>query len=515
MTFVALLSISLLLISLSIKTTTLSQAQCLSDQRDALIQFKHGFNNKTQLHSWNSSTDCCTWDGIECNDQTGMVTAINLAYMSISGELNPALFNLSSLQYLDLSWNNYNITLPQTGFERLGNLTDLDLSYSGFAGEIPIGISSLKHLISLDLSDNILYLHDTNLKTLLGNLTKLQGLWLDGVDISLNGSEWGDAVSQVGTTLVSLSMQNCGLRGNLPDEIFYFTNLTYLDLSFNSMLTGKLLELTKQSFLQYMFLIGTNLTGPIPNSFENLQYLLEFFLTDSDFYGEIPPSIANLTRLQYLDFSSNRFTGTIPMSLFSHPSLESLYLNNNQLSGCLAEFSNGSSVLETIYLYYNNLQGQLPISIFKSPHLFELNLESNNFNGTFNLDIIKHNKMLDILSLSYNNLSIIEGKNHNDSFYASFLQMTTILSASCNLKKFPSFLSFQTKIYKLDLSNNSLAGEIPLSICNVPIRVLVLSYNNLTGTMPPCLLEAAKSREVLYLRSNKLSGPLPRNISEG
>ncbi|XP_078161161.1 receptor-like protein 9DC1 [Carex rostrata] len=253
MTFVALLSISLLLFFLSIKTTTLSQAQCLSDQRDALIQFKHGFNNNTQLHSWNSSTDCCIWDGIECDDQTGMVTAINLAAASISGELNPALFNLSSLQYLDLSSNNfYNITLPQTGFERLGNLTDLDLSSSGFAGEIPIGISSLKHLISLYLSDNILHLHETNLKTVLSNLTNLQILGLDGADISLNGSEWGNAVSQVGITLVSLSMANCGLRGNLPDEIFYFTNLTYLDLSSNSKLSGKLPELTKQSILQYI-----------------------------------------------------------------------------------------------------------------------------------------------------------------------------------------------------------------------------------------------------------------------
>ncbi|XP_078161155.1 receptor-like protein 6 [Carex rostrata] len=521
MTFVALLSISLLLFSLSIKTTTLSQAQCLSDQRDALIQFKHGFNKKNQLHSWNSSTDCCIWDGIKCDDQTGMVTAISLADMSISGELNPALFNLSSLQYLDLSFNNfYNITLPQTGFERLGNLTHLDLSYSGFAGEIPIGISSLKHLISLDLSDNhygdsnTLYLHGTNLKTLLSNLTKLQGLRLDGVDISLNGSEWGDAVSQVGTTLVYLYMVNCGLRGILPNEIFYFTNLTHLDLSFNSMLTGKLPELTKQSFLQYMFLSSTNLTGPFPNSFENLQYLLEFRLSDSDFYGEIPPSIANLTRLLNLDFSSNRLTGTIPMSLFSHPSLELLNLNDNQLSGCLHEFSNGSSVLESIDLNSNNLQGQLPISIFKSLNLVNLNLESNHFNGTFNLDIIKHNKKLDVLYLSNNNLSIIEGKNHNDSFYASFPQMKTILLASCNLKKFPSFLSFQTKIDNLDLSNNSLAGDIPLSICNVPIRVLVLSYNNLTGTIPPCLLEAAESREVLNLRSNKLSGTLPRNISE-
>ncbi|XP_078149168.1 receptor-like protein 7 [Carex rostrata] len=314
-------------------------------------------------------------------------------------------------------------------------------------------------------------------------------------------------------------MADCGLRGNIPDEIFHHTNLTDLELSDNPMLSGQL-----------------------PESIGNLQYLSLLALSNCSFYGDFPRSIINLTRLE------------------------------------------------------------------------DLELGSNYFNGTLNLDIIQHNQKLAVLDLSNNNLSIVEGKNHNSLFYASFPQFYYISMASCNLKKFPSFLSYQKQIGGLNLSNNQidgvipnwlhsqtgivfldlshnfltkiegdadltslsglkfldihsnrisgpvpllpqgivyvdfssnhffslptyfvssyrylsvsnngLKGEIPLSICNqtspefygssIP-QVLDLSYNNLSGRMPPCLLEDAEFREVLNLRGNKLSGSLPLNISQ-
>ncbi|XP_078149673.1 uncharacterized protein LOC144544990 [Carex rostrata] len=516
----ALVSILLLLFSFFIKPPTLTEAHCLPDQRHALIKLEQGFNT-TELQSWNASTDCCIWDGITCDEKTGMVTALNLTNRSISGELNQALFNLSSLRYVNLADNNfYNITLPQTGFERLDNLTHLNLSYSGFVGQVPIGISTLRNLILLDLSDfsststNTLYLHDTGLKTFLSNLTNLQVLRLDSVDISLDEYEWGNTIFQVGSALKELSMASCGLRGNFPDEIFHLTNLTKLDLSDNSMLSGQLSEFKKRSLLQSLDLANTNFSGPIPDSIGNLQYLLKLSLFNCNFYGEVPPSITNLTRLEYLNLGSNKLTGTIPMFLFSHPSLQILQLSKNQLSGYLPKSSNGSSILEVINLSYNNLQGQLLTSLFKYPQLVRLILESNNFNGTFNLDVIKHNMNLEFLYLSNNKLSIIEGKKHNESFYASFPQLQGLSLSSCNLTMFPSFLSYQTNIFVIDLSNNSLSGEILHSICNVTLpSVLDLSYNNLTSTVPPCLLGDTEL-EVLNLKSNKLRGPLPQNISQ-
>jgi hypothetical protein len=67
--------------------------------------------------------------------------------------LDPAIFELTSLQRLDLSINCFGqYSLPASGFERFSLLTYLNLSNSGFSGQIPIGIGRLASLVSLDLS---------------------------------------------------------------------------------------------------------------------------------------------------------------------------------------------------------------------------------------------------------------------------------------------------------------------------------------------------------------------------
>ncbi|KAJ3690985.1 hypothetical protein LUZ61_020149 [Rhynchospora tenuis] len=271
MTALLLLYSTLVLLSFSTtKASTLTQALCLADQRHALLQLKKGFELTDQLQSWSASTDCCSWDGITCDQLTGLVIAVDLSDLHISGELSPALFNLSSLQYLNLSYNSFiGVELPQTGFDRLANLTHLDLSNSGFAGQVPSGISLLTNLISLDLSYNYFEVHDPDLQTLLRNLTNIQVLNLDGNNHFLN-SYFPTFLANF-SRLSVLSLSYCGLRGQFPLKIFHHTNLTVLDLTENPMLTGKLPEFTRASFLQYLSLASTSFNGPIPDSIGNLQ----------------------------------------------------------------------------------------------------------------------------------------------------------------------------------------------------------------------------------------------------
>lgn len=67
----------------------------------------------------------------------------------------------------------------------------LNLSYAGFDGQIPMELSTLTQLVSLDLSYNyFLKLESPDLKTLVGNLLNLGELYLDDVNLNLNGSEW-------------------------------------------------------------------------------------------------------------------------------------------------------------------------------------------------------------------------------------------------------------------------------------------------------------------------------------
>ncbi|CAN7086604.1 unnamed protein product, partial [Brassica oleracea var. botrytis] len=51
---------------------------CLPDQRDALLEFKDEFPiDESNPIAWNNtSTDCCFWKGITCNDRSGQVKMV-------------------------------------------------------------------------------------------------------------------------------------------------------------------------------------------------------------------------------------------------------------------------------------------------------------------------------------------------------------------------------------------------------------------------------------------------------
>ncbi|RXI01456.1 hypothetical protein DVH24_014805 [Malus domestica] len=46
-------------------------SRCIEDEQSALLHFKKRilFNSSTsiKLISWNSSSDCCSWDGVTCS----------------------------------------------------------------------------------------------------------------------------------------------------------------------------------------------------------------------------------------------------------------------------------------------------------------------------------------------------------------------------------------------------------------------------------------------------------------
>ena len=75
-----------------------------------------------------------------------------------------------------------------------------------------------------------------------------------------------------------------------------------------------------------------------------------------------------------------------------------------------------------------------------------------------------------------------------------------------------NYFSFSATFFFL--SNNSLTGVIPKSICNATfLEVIDLSYNCLNGIIPPCLSERIDTLAVLNLRSNQLSSLLPDAFS--
>jgi hypothetical protein len=147
-----------------------SSTTCHDDEISALLQFKQSFvidmfasgyeDAYPKMASWksagNQTTNCCSWDGVECDEKTGHVIGLNLSSSYLYGSINPnnSLFRLVHLQSLNLADNDFNYSPIPFSIKHFSRLRYLNLSSSKFSGLVPCEISQLSKLSSLDLSEN-------------------------------------------------------------------------------------------------------------------------------------------------------------------------------------------------------------------------------------------------------------------------------------------------------------------------------------------------------------------------
>ncbi|KAG2693757.1 hypothetical protein I3760_08G111000 [Carya illinoinensis] len=483
--------------------------KCHTNQKTLLLQLKNSLifysASSTKLVHWNKSIDCCSWEGVTCNK--GRVIGLDLSNDSISCPLDnsSSLFKLQYLQNLNLAYNDFNGSEIPSEFNKLSNLVYLNLSHAFFQGQIPITISHLKGLVSLDLSayaEFLLKLENPNLNMLVQNLSKLTELYLDRVDISMQGYEWGPTLSFSLPNLRVLSLLACNLsgpfdsslvnlqslsvidmslnnlsapipdffadfrnlttlifsssslNGKFPERIFQIPTLQMVDLSDNDQLEGFLPEFPSNGSLQTLVLRLTKFSGSLPYSIGNLKLLSEVDFSYCNFSGEIPKSMANLTNMFHLDMSTNRFNGSIP-SLSMSKNLKTIDLRGNDLTGQISSTRWEDLLnLETLDLSYNSLEGSIPGSLFSLPSLQHLHLAGNRFSGQL------------------------------DEFSTA-----------------PSYL-----LSNLDLSRNNLEGRIPMSVFKLPsVSLLDLSSNNFNGSWQFSAVQKLKNLTYLDLSYNDLS----------
>ncbi|KAK4573609.1 hypothetical protein RGQ29_031527 [Quercus rubra] len=513
------------------------QPLCHGDESFALLQFKESLiiNQSTsaysKISSWMAqSSDCCTWDGIQCDENTGHVISLDLSNSSLYGSINSgsSLFQLVHLQKLNLSINNFNHSEIPVGVRRLSKLTHLDLSYSGFSGKIPSEILQLSKLVSLNLALNPLKLHKPGLRSIAEKLTNLEELILSEVDIS---STVPSILANL-SSLTTISLRDCGLHGEFPTGNFQLPNLKSLNVRFNPKLTGRVPEFNRSSPLEVLRLAGASFSGKLPDSMGNLQSLYELDVRSCNFSGPIPSSFANLTKLSYLDLSENIFNrgtlswagkqtkltmlllanislyGDIPFSIGNLTKLTSLVLGRNELTGPIPSWLANLTQLNTLWFPYNKLCGPIPTSISSLLNLHILDLYSNNLSGTIEFDLFRKLNNLSNLDLSYNNLSLVI----DPSTDSTFQKFKVLGLGSCNLSDFPEFLRNQDQLEVLELSQNNIHGQIPKWISNMSINTLVflsMSGNSLTGFDQTPNTFPWRSLQILNLQNNKLQGALP------
>ncbi|KAI0531227.1 hypothetical protein KFK09_000780 [Dendrobium nobile] len=378
-----------------ISTLKSALGQCVEAESTSLLQLKQGFSYFL-FNTWIPGTNCCNWEGVTC-DEWSRVISLDLSNQGLDGTINPSLFNLTSLRTLNFATNSFfGNSIPDYGWDRLGNLSSLDLSFCGFVGKVPVGIAHLKKLAVINLSSNYVPLNNslsfTIKPTLLQNMRSLKELYLDNVDLSTYWSEWSGAFVNSTMILEVLSMRGSSLFGVFPKPIFQLRNLKQLDISENPMLYGSLPDFSVDSNLISLALSHTNFSGNLPNTIGNLKFLKDLDLSSCQFSGIIPSSIGNLSQLETLNLSNNsKLQGPIPRSLFQLSKLSNLYLASNHFSEVMVELEQikgeippqlGNLLqLETFDLSVNKLSGMIPQELVSLHFLGYLNLSYNKLIG--------------------------------------------------------------------------------------------------------------------------------------
>jgi len=183
--FLKILYAALLLFRASgfaLRFTMPPDAKCREEERDALLNFKQSLvDDHGILSTWThhqNNTDCCTWEGIQCNHQTGHVILLHLSDSQLKGAINlTSLIHLQYIQHLDLSNNKFRLNHISQAICSFTNLKYLNLSFTQFSGRIPIQLGKLSLLRYLELGGNLLL---GPVPFQIGNLRHLQYLDLRG-----------------------------------------------------------------------------------------------------------------------------------------------------------------------------------------------------------------------------------------------------------------------------------------------------------------------------------------------
>ncbi|XVF18626.1 hypothetical protein REPUB_Repub11eG0038700 [Reevesia pubescens] len=519
---------------------------CLPKDKAALLEFKNTISlddfcglitSNPKINSWNGSTDCCSWEGVSCNNVSGHVIGIDLSDSCLYGSLlaSSSLFHLQNLQWLDLSfnklsgsllantsffqlqglqqlnlaYNDFNGSISSELFRQLVSLTHLNLSSSGFSDLIPHEISLLSNLVSLDLSSNVNLRFDAQGFDLLArNLTKLRNLVVEAVDMS---SAAVTSFLNLTSSLESLNLNYCQLHGEFPSEVIQIPYLEHINLGWNENLTGYLPKTNLSRALKLLDLYNCGFRGSLPVSFGNLTQIIFLDFSQNDFEGQIPDVFENLKELTTLKFGSCNFSGQLPITIFNLTQLTQLDLSDNQLEGALPNHVSQLQLLEEFSLSNNFISGGVPSWLFTLPSLLVLDLRQNKLTGP--IDQIQKPNSVQTVDLSSNE---IHGPIPSSLF--DLVNLITLHLSSNNLSGvIESYMLSKLKnLEDLDLSKNSL---LSLSTSGNDVnysfpQLASVSFSSCSIRQFPNFFRTSKL-EVLDLSHNEISGGISKWEAEG
>ncbi|CDY11072.1 BnaC06g23240D [Brassica napus] len=464
---------------------------------------------------------------------------VDLSHNKIPGDFPSWLMeNNTELKVLTLQNNNFtSFQLPQSAHDILM----LDMSVNGFSHLFPGNIGLvLPHLASLNISNNRF---QGDLPSSLGFMKSIQ--FLDISHNSFHGKLQRSFVEGC-YSLRILKLSHNKLSGEILPSSTNFTHIWELSMD-NNLFTGKIGQgLRKLEYLLLLDISNNNLTGVIPSWIGELSSLNAILLSNNLLEGEVHVSLFNISNLLLLDLSANILSGGIPphvssanpVALFLQDNNLSgsipatllvnvtiLDLRNNRLSGNIPEFVNTQNI-SILLLRGNNLTGHIPHQLCGLRNIHLLDLADNKLNGSIP-SCLSHTSFglgKEDMSYDYDFKWGYMGKNDGRHFKSLlvldpinwyFMHDTQTKIEFATKHRYDAYMGGILKyMFGLDLSENELAGEIPVELGDLlELYALNFSHNYLSGVIPKSF-SGLKNVESLDLSFNRLEGRIPAELTE-
>ena len=329
-----------------------------------------------------------------------------------------------------------------------------------------------------------------------------------------------------------MSLSSNDLRGTLPLEVFWLTDLKEFSLNKNSGLIGPIsshigmLDKLEEISFSHTSISGTiptelgllsnsldeisifkaDIEGTIPSELGLLQRLEQISLDGNMITGTLPEELGNATNLDFLVLIQNFLSGTIPGSIWQLP-FDVLGLGRNELTGSIPTDIGLLSNLTYLSLSYNGFSGGLPSQIGLLTDCINFNLYYSPFGGTIPTEFGQ------LSSADYFGLTSTSLTGTLPTEIGLSAALTQFWARGNNLTgTLPSEFGQLSGLDGFAVTGNTLTGTIPTEFEELQLlRLLILDNNNFSGSLPKVL---SHNLELLHLTNNTLlTGTLPSNLT--
>ncbi|XVF31032.1 hypothetical protein REPUB_Repub16aG0110500 [Reevesia pubescens] len=474
--------------------------------------------------------EATNWQQVTC--ELPSLIELHLSHCNLNTDSYPVSVNCTSLAVLDLSRNK--LSSVPTWIFSLPSLMSLDLSMNSMEGVIPNAFQNMSSLKFLDLSWNF-DSSSINSWLWLSNLNHLQFLGLSTISLQGNFSSLIGNLSSV----THLDLSGNEMLKIEPKCLESLYSLREIDLSLNGIdiEVSEIIESLSRCCsdrLESLDLASNKLSGHLTGQLGQFKHLMYLSLSRNSISGPIPFSIGKLSSLKVLDVSRNRLNSTLPQSLGQLGNLEKLEVSYNMLEGNVSEmhFSNltrlrvlGASDnmlltfkpnpswippfhCQSIELVNWHLGPEFPQWLQFQKNLFTLDISQTGISGVIPTWFWNLSTGFQYLNLSNNQLI---GE-------ISYLPSSTVVDFSSNqfTGSIPRPRAFIPGMYGLFLFKNLFSGSLSNFLCNSttelqPLRFLDIESNLLSSEIPDCW-ENWQLLDFLNLGNNSLTGKIPISL---